>query len=90
MLQCPYCHQHAMSYARKSFLGPAVSTSCKHCGRQVSVHWLAMLAVLPFVVSIAVASQLGYTLSAALIVLVGFGAMLAAHEFLVPLVPRGT
>jgi len=49
-----------------------------------------MLAVLPFVVSIAVASQLGYTLSAALIVLVGFGAMLAAHEFLVPLVPRGT
>ena len=90
MLQCPYCHHSAISYARKSCLGPALSTSCAHCGKQVSVSWFAMLAGIPFLASMPLATHFGFSWQAALVVLVGFGMTFAAHEFLVPLVPRGT
>ena len=90
MLRCPHCHKPAMSQVRKSFLGPALSTSCSHCGKRVSVSWFAMLAVIPAVASIPAARHFGYSWQAALIILVGVGAMFAIHAFLVPLVPRGT
>jgi len=90
MLQCPHCHQPAMSYVRKSFLGPALSASCAHCGKRVSVAWLAVGAVVPFIVSIRLALYFGYSWQAALVVLVGVCVMFAVHAFLVPLVPRGT
>ena len=79
-----------MSWLRKSFLGPALSSPCSHCGKRVSVPWLAVGAVVPFVVGIRLAVYLGYSWQAALVVLAGVGAMFAVHAFLVPLVPRGS
>jgi hypothetical protein len=49
-----------------------------------------MLAVIPFIASIPAARHFGFSWQAALVVLAGFGAMLAIHALLVPLVPRGT
>jgi hypothetical protein len=49
-----------------------------------------MLAVIPFLASILAARHFGHSWQAALVVLVGTGAMFAIHAFLVPLVPRGT
>ncbi|HET6586620.1 MAG TPA: hypothetical protein VFG67_02470 [Oleiagrimonas sp.] len=77
-----------MSYARKSCLGPALSVACKHCGKQVSVSWFAVLALIPFFVCMLFAEHVGHWLPAALILLADSGAMLAVHEWLVPLVPR--
>ena len=79
-----------MSYVKKSFLGPALSVSCVRCGKRVSVAWLAVGAVVPFIVSVRLALYFGYSWQAALVVLAGAGVMFAVHAFLVPLVPRGT
>lgn len=90
MLECPHCHQPAMSSMRKSCLGSTMSVPCAHCGEPVSVAWLAMGAVVPLIVSIRLALYFGYAWQAALALLVGVCAMVAAHAWLVPLVPRRT
>lgn len=89
MIQCPHCQHPAMSYVRKSCLGPALSVACKHCGKQVSVSWFAVFAFIPFLVCMLLAEHVGHWWPAALILLAGFGVTLVVHEWLVPLVPRG-
>jgi hypothetical protein len=90
MLACPYCHQPAMSQWRKSFLGPALSTPCRACGRRVSVSWLAMLGMLPPIAGvIAAVLLLRYSGLASLAALVaGIAGTFWMHAFRVPLVKR--
>jgi hypothetical protein len=87
-LTCPYCGQPAMSWVRKLALGPAVSVLCKSCGKKVSVHYSAMLAVTPFVASILVAPLTGSFVFGACLVAIGIVVMSAWHMWLIPLAPR--
>ncbi len=79
-----------MTKFRKSFLGPAQSASCKRCGKLVSVSFTAMLAVIPFLLSILVASLFASSswVVAACSLIGGFASMTYMHVFLFPLVPR--
>ncbi len=91
MIECPHCREKAMTKFRKSFLGPAQSASCKRCGKLVSVPFTAMLAVIPFLLSIIVASLFAsssWVVAASLIG--GFASMTYIHVFIFPLVPRDT
>ena len=90
MVTCPHCKQQAMSQLRKSFLGPVFSTSCQSCGKRVSVSWAALLAPVPFLLSMALAFWLWPSPSALVLPVVGIAAMFVIHAKLVPLVPRGT
>lgn len=90
MTTCLYCHQQAMSQLKKSCLGPALSAQCEACGKRLSVPPAAMLAVIPFLLSIILAglvSPHSWQFSV-MSLLAGISAMVAIHGSLVPLVPR--
>lgn len=89
MLKCPHCNQQAMTQFRKSYLGPAVSTSCKSCGKKISVSWFAVLAAVPFPLGMALAAWTAPSLLAIPIFLAGLAAMFVLHAKCVPLVKRG-
>jgi hypothetical protein len=77
-----------MSYLRKLCLGPVRTETCRQCGHEVSVSWLALLAVVPFLLSLLLAGHWGYFVVVP-VVLAGFAGMSLIHLFLIPLVPRG-
>ena len=88
MRTCPYCGQEAMSFKRKSFLGPARTAACGSCGRRISVSWVGLLGFAPLFAGMLgmiyfEGSWLGMFAAA-----VGVVAMFAFHEWLVPLVRR--
>lgn len=47
MHNCPHCGEPGISTFRKLFLGPAVSTTCKVCGKKVSVSHRSILIMVP-------------------------------------------
>jgi RNA polymerase subunit RPABC4/transcription elongation factor Spt4 len=56
---CPHCGSNpAVSFWRKSCLGPAVTTKCRACKKKVSVSWASLLVVIPIVAGIACAPTL--------------------------------
>lgn len=46
---CPHCGKPALSFWRKSFLGPARSSPCQSCSKRVSVSWAAMWTAAPVI-----------------------------------------
>lgn len=89
MTRCPHCKAKAMTSVRKSFLGPAQSTSCRKCGKRVCVSFAAMFALIPFILAIIVADSLFYSspVLAAGALLAGFVATVYIHVAYAPLVP---
>jgi hypothetical protein len=80
-----------MSQIQKQSLGPAQSIPCKSCGELVSVSWVSILALAPFLISILLAGLLfphGWYFSA-LLLIAGGVAMSVIHARWVPLVQRG-
>ena len=51
-LNCPHCGKPGISAMRKICLGPAVTATCKTCGKKVGVPYMSMLAVVPFLAAI--------------------------------------
>lgn len=92
MLTCPHCGNQAMSQARKLWLGPASSASCTACGRKVSVSWLAMLAVTPFLAAIFSGHWLlpQHYVVFSLAALAGAALLFAIHAWLIPIIPRAS
>lgn len=90
MNTCPYCGHAAMTLAAKSCVGPLKHVPCAACGRQVSMSWLTLLALVPFLAGIVAATSLFATrLPLALgVLLAGFGVMCLLHAKAVPIVGR--
>jgi len=87
-LLCPHCGKQGISFLRKLFLGPAVSTKCKVCGNKVGVPYLAVLAIIPFLGSI-VAAQFTETFMLKVVLwIAGFVVMSIIHMRWVHLKPR--
>ncbi|HSD38844.1 MAG TPA: hypothetical protein VLC92_15135 [Rhodocyclaceae bacterium] len=85
---CPHCSKRAISFLRKSYLGPATSATCQHCGNKVSVPFSAMLAVIPFVAGILGSSVIGLVAGKYFVVALGFVVMAYVHHRYVPLSGR--
>ncbi len=87
-LDCPHCGKRGISVMRKMFLGPALPATCKACGKKVGVPYIAMLAVIPFLVGIVGSAFVEpFALKAAL--WVGGGVVMGVcHMRWVPLEPR--
>jgi len=47
--RCPYCGETAISASRKFALGPGGRTPCRKCGKNVSVPWWSVAAIVPSV-----------------------------------------
>lgn len=88
MVECPHCHQRAISQLAKLMLGPARSTRCRSCGKHVSVSWLAMLGLIPFALGAVAVLWAGRGWLAASTIAVAMVLMFCFHAFCVPLVPR--
>jgi hypothetical protein len=58
-LECPHCGQRALPVWRKLLLGPAVSATCKVCGKKISVSSLALLVFLPFAAALVASGEVG-------------------------------
>ena len=87
MIECPICHKPGISAWRKSCLGPAVPTRCKQCGKKVGVPYSgAMIAILPFIVSILISSFVDSLFLKGLTILIGIIIMSVAYMKYVPLI----
>ena len=87
-LICPHCEKPAISAMRKMWLGPTTSATCQACGKQVSVPYISILAVIPFLVGILGATHVEAFAVQAAIWLGGFLVMAAIYMLWVPLAPR--
>ena len=93
MNKCPHCDHKALGIIRKSFLGPARSVSCKHCGTNLTVPFNAQTYVpsLIFIGALAAGTTiservwLSSTASNALMLL-WFALFMIHHVVFVPLV----
>jgi len=93
MFECPICHNPGIPTWRKFFLGPAVHTKCRQCGRKVGVPYSSMFAVLPFIISILISLYIFlYTeysfLWIILVNIMGISIMFILHWKWVPLIPK--
>lgn len=88
MRTCPYCGQEALSFWRKSFLGPARTAACGSCGRRISVAWLGILGVVPLFAGMMALAWSGGSWLGILALVLGVLGTFAFHEWLVPLVRR--
>lgn len=90
-LNCPHCnYQPAIRAWRKLYIGPAISTACQHCGGKISVSWLTLLEVIPFLAGFWMAQLLHETSMVLAIAcgLTGFVLVCVLHLWCVPLVNR--
>lgn len=89
MFACPHCGQPGISAIRKSFLGPAVPTSCRACGKSVGVPYgKATIACMPLFASMYLGSLLGLVWPSFMIVGAGLAISIAIYLLWVPLVQR--
>ncbi len=87
-LNCPHCGKPGISAMRKICLGPAVTATCKTCGKNVGVPYMSMLAVVPFLAAIFGSALVEpFALKAALWI-GGIVVMAVIHMRWVPLEPR--
>ncbi len=89
-LECPHCHQQAMTPFGKACLGPARSVPCAACGERVSVSWYSMVG-LPFLLGgmvMAMNLSTESLFASGLIFTAGFVVLLFIHLKLSPLVKR--
>ena len=85
MVKCPYCNRAAMSFARKSSLGPGRAAKCQACGKLVATHWVGILAAFPaFMGGLAMMKTDSLPLGIAAVV-AGLAAMALLQTFAVPL-----
>jgi hypothetical protein len=84
---CPYCGQQAVTAQQKASMGPTKIVPCRSCGKRVSVGWVSVLALVPFLAGIAAMAFLR-SITGGVILIGGIVAMFAIHEYLVPLVGR--
>ena len=87
-LECPNCHQPAISVWSKMFLGPARTIPCPSCKSRLSVPWLATLAVIPFLIGLIAAQLVGSFAVAAVLLVAGALAMAWIHYQFVPLIMK--
>lgn len=86
---CPHCGKPALSFWKKSTLGPARSTPCQSCGKRISVSWNALLASAPILIAVAapILSPMSGTASM-LLLAVAFVLSMTLHWYWVRLVAR--
>ncbi len=88
-LNCPYCGHFAMSGLKKSFLGPARSVTCEACGQRVSVPWVSMALMLPFLIGMIVLLPMIADFPVKIGVIAGIGILASlAQIYFVPLERR--
>lgn len=88
MTECPYCHQKAMSQLGKACLGPARTTTCRSCGKRISVSWKTMLELVPFAIGGLLIPVLSPAWYAYVPVVLGAAIMFLIHARCIPLVKR--
>ena len=86
MVKCPYCNRTAMSFFRKSALGPGRVVNCQSCGKKISAHWSGVFAAIPaflggFALMKSESLPLGFLAVAGGILMMGI-----IHTYLVPLI----
>jgi hypothetical protein len=88
MYKCPHCGEYGISMMRKMFLGPAYPATCKVCKKKVGVPYTAMLAGIPFVIAIIIATLVDPIAVKVLLWNGGFILTAIIHMLWVPLEPR--
>lgn len=86
MIKCPYCHNPAMSLARKAGLGPGRIINCQSCGKPVTTHSMAVFAAIPAFLGGFVFLNSTSTLQGIAAIVGGVLTMAFIQTFLVPLV----
>lgn len=90
-LSCPSCGTLSIPAIRKFRIGPLTYIRCPSCKAKISVPWLAVLAVLavlPFVGAILLASHLPSFWLAATAIVSGFVLYVVLHQLYVPLITK--
>jgi len=87
-LECPNCHQQAISMWQKMCLGPGRAIPCPQCGSRLSVPYWAMLAVIPFAIGFIAAQLVGSAAVGVVLVVLGFLVMAWIHYQFVPLIVK--
>ena len=87
-LECPHCHQVAISGWGKMFLGPLSAAKCQACGRNVGVSWSAMWVIIPLVAAAYFAAQVNSLLIAGALWVAGLALMVWLNCRFVPLIAK--
>jgi hypothetical protein len=87
-LTCPWCEKPAISVLRKMWLGPALSTKCRNCGRPIGVPYTSMLALIPFIGLGGLGVDTPDIVPKVAMISAGFALMCALHIYWVPLERR--
>jgi hypothetical protein len=86
---CPHCGKPALSFWRKSVLGPARSTPCQSCGKRISVSWNALLASSPIILAVVTPALIPMSGTATVLLLaIAFAIAMALHWYTVRLVAK--
>ncbi|MEI6737398.1 MAG: hypothetical protein WCL29_02860 [Pseudomonadota bacterium] len=88
MIKCPHCNRTAMSFLRKSALGPGRAVNCQSCGKKISAHWSGIFAAIPaflggFALMKSASLPLGLAAVAGGLIVMGL-----IHTYLIPLIPN--
>ena len=86
MIKCPHCGKQAMTFMRKSGLGPGRVIGCASCGKPVTTHSVAVLAAIPAFLGGVVFLRSTSTAVGIAAIVAGVLAMALIQTFLVPLV----
>lgn len=87
-LSCPSCGALSIPAFRKFRIGPLTYTRCPSCNAKISVPWLALLAVMPFVGAILLAPHLPSFWLAGTAIVSGFALYAVIHQRYVPLITK--
>jgi hypothetical protein len=91
-LECPHCHQRAISFWRKQFFEPGSTATCQSCGGKMTVPWWARFTNTPVYVAVIIAVSVeGVALSSVsfwLTFFVSFAISVWLTHRYVPLIPR--
>jgi hypothetical protein len=87
-LECPHCHETAVSPLRKIFLGPGRSVACRACGGKVSVPLSGMWVIIPIVVAVFLASGIKSSVVSYAVVIVGVAVSCFLHYRYLPLIAK--
>ena len=85
---CPHCGKSGISVMRKMFLGPALTATCKACGKTVGVSYMAMLAIIPFLAGMYGTALVEPFPLKVVLGVGGFVVMAIIHILWVPLEPK--
>jgi hypothetical protein len=88
MCRCPHCGEEGITALRKLNLGPALPTTCEHCGKKVGVPWWSIITILPAIAGISISGQIQSSVIAASAATIMTYTTCCLFESFVPLIKK--